>query len=279
MTAYFIGLPAWAFAGWNNVYFSNTPSALASYASVFNTVEGNTTFYHIPDEASVLKWRQSVTNTNFRFCFKLPKTVTHQRKPDLADLDLFISRIEPLFEFCGPLLLQLPATTGPQDLHTIDSILGRLPQQLRCAIEVRHPDFFSQPELLNELIEKYHLGRVIMDTRAVFQGDRNHPEVLAALHAKPDLPVLGQVYNGLLLVRLLLHPDLVSNDQYIEQWANRFAQALKLGFQCYMMIHCPNNAHCPELAVQFHNRLRFNMKANQLPLLPGWPVPEQGRLL
>ncbi len=154
-----------------------------------------------------------------------------------------------------------------------------MPGQLRCTIEVRHDEFFTHPELLNDLIGKYQLGRVVMDTRAIFQGDRTHPEVLAALHAKPDLPVLGHVYNGLLLVRLLLHPDLVSNDAYIGQWANRFAHALGLGYQCYMMIHCPNNQHCPDLSVQFHNRLRSLVKDGSFLPLPQWPIPQQQPLL
>ena len=45
---YFLGLPAWAFPGWKNRYFIDAPSRLASYASVFNAVEGNTTFYALP---------------------------------------------------------------------------------------------------------------------------------------------------------------------------------------------------------------------------------------
>ena len=59
---YNIGLPAWAFPGWHGRYFNTTPSALASYASVFNTVEGNTTFYHVPDERTVANDIQLLTS-------------------------------------------------------------------------------------------------------------------------------------------------------------------------------------------------------------------------
>jgi len=244
MAHYHLGLPAWAFAGWNNVYFTSEPSALASYASVFNTVEGNTTFYHIPDEASVDSWYQSVLNTNFRFCFKLPKTITHQNRPE--------------------------------------SIVAKIPPDYRIALEVRHEDFFSQPQHLEPLLAQYHLGRVIMDTRPVFEGNRDHPEVLAALHQKPDLPVPGQVYNGLLLVRLLLHPDIHSNDAYMEQWVQRTARALAGGCDCYIMIHCPNNQHCPMFAASFHERLIEQYKTHHgevLDPLPAWPIPQQQNLL
>lgn len=283
MALYHLGLPAWAYAGWNNVYFNARPSALASYASVFNTVEGNTTFYHIPDKSSVMKWRSSVEDTDFKFCFKFPRTVTHERTPNMRDLDLFITRITPLANYWGPFLLQFPSTTGPEDTGKIESILSRLPQQVRCAIEVRHEGFFSQPERLEPLIEKYKLGRVIMDTRAVFKGNRNHPEVMEALHKKPDLPVMGQVYNRLMMVRLLLHPDLTSNERYIDQWVARTAHALSSGCECYVMIHCPNNQHCPPLSLLFHQKLQHLLdtavKDYSLRPLAPWPIPQQATLL
>ncbi len=280
---YHLGLPAWAFPGWSNVYFDAAQSALTGYASVFNTVEGNTTFYHIPDDRTIDQWGQAVAGTGFRFCFKLPKTVTHERVTNQRDLEVFLRRIEPLKDNLGPLLLQFPSTVTPTDLLRVGALLQSLPDYLRCAIEVRHPDFFSQPETLEPLLEKYNAGRVMMDTRPVFQGDRNHPEVLAALHKKPDLPVPGKVYNGLMMVRLLLHPDLVSNDNYIEQWVQRTATALLAGCQCFMMIHCPNNQHCPALALQFHERLRHVLHSKDsninLPALPVWPAPQQETLL
>lgn len=282
-SGFHIGLPAWAYPGWNNVYFTSTPSALKSYASVFNTVEGNTTFYHIPDKASVANWHKSVEGTQFKFCFKFPKSVTHQRIPDLNALDVFIDRISGLDNYLGPFLLQLPSTVGPDDLHRIETILNHIPPGYRCAIEVRHEDFFTEPALLESMISQYQLGRVIMDTRPVFHGNTKHPEVLAALHAKPDLPVLGQVYNGLMMIRLLLHPDLISNDKYIDQWVARTAKALSAGCDCYMMIHCPNNQHCPQLALDFYNRLRdYQLRTDglvNLPPLAAWPIPQQQNLL
>lgn len=276
---YKIGLPAWAFPGWNNLYFNNKPSALASYASVFNSVEGNTTFYSTPDEKTVLHWCEAVAGTNFQFCFKLPKTVTHNAKPDLGDLSLFLRRIEPLARHIGPLLLQFPATVGPKELPSMETIVSRLPTCYRYVIEVRHRDFFNQPELLEPLLKKYQLGRVMMDTRAIFRGNRKHPEVTAALHDKPDVPVLGKIYNKLVFVRLMLHPDVTSNDLYIEQWTKRINQALNSDCDCYMMIHCPNNLHCPPMALDFHERLRDLSLNNILPALPPWPVPQQTSLL
>jgi len=278
VSRYKIGLPAWAFPGWNNVYFNVRPSALASYARVFNTVEGNTTFYSTPDENTVRLWRDSVADTDFQFCFKLPRTVTHTQRPNPNDLSLFLNRIEPLANHIGPLLLQFPATMGPTELSIIESVVMQLPKQYRYVVEVRHIEFFNKPELLEPLLNKYQLGRVMMDTRAIFRGDKNHPEVTSALHDKPDVPVLGKIYNKLVFVRLLLHPDRVSNNLYMDQWANRISQALNAECDCYMMIHCPNNLHCPPLALDFHERLTKPDRGSPLPALPPWPVPQQSSL-
>ena len=49
---YYLGLPAWGFPGWTGSYFPEPGaggSTLDHYARVFNTVEGNTSFYRVPD--------------------------------------------------------------------------------------------------------------------------------------------------------------------------------------------------------------------------------------
>jgi hypothetical protein len=46
-----------------------------------------------------------------------------------------------------------------------------------------------------------------------------------------------------------------------------------------MMIHCPNNLHCPPYARTFHETLRREPGMDFLPELPPWPLPRQGSLL
>ena len=144
---------------------------------------------------------------------------------------------------------------------------------------MRHPAFFAEPERLEPTLERYGAGRVVLDSRPLYEGDRSHPEVLDALHEKPDVPVLSTVYNDIVLVRLILHPDLVSNRPYIEEWATHVAGYLDAGAETYMMIHCPNNLHCPPLADEFHEALRGRAPGAMLDALQPWPVPQQQDLL
>ncbi|MCC5865705.1 MAG: DUF72 domain-containing protein [Wenzhouxiangella sp.] len=250
---YHLGLPAWAFAGWQGRYFRAERPALADYAQVFNAVEGNTTFYRVPEAATVARWARAVAGTDFQFCWKLRREVTHEARPDLELLDVFLARIKPLGPHNGPLLLQFSERTGPKELDGVRRILERLPTDRRHVVEVRHPAFFADPSSLDGLLTAFDLGRVCMDTRPLYQGDLSHPEVQQARHEKPQVPVLPSLDNGLEFIRLVLHPDLTSNDRWIVEAAQRSAQALRADQALFVMIHCPNNLHCPGLAFEFIN--------------------------
>ena len=273
--SYFLGLPAWAFPGWKGRYFAASPSRLRSYASVFITVEGNTTFYSTPSPASVERWLDSGP-PGFRFCFKLPRRVTHERRPDYRELGRFLEAIGPLEPVLGPLMVQLPASVDTPAIERLEPVFDAIAGRRPFVIEVRHPEFFAEPERLEPWLDRYGAGRVMLDSRPIYAGDQAHPEVLDALHEKPDVPVLDTVYGETPFVRLILHPDIVSNDRYLDHWAGRTATWLADGLRPFIMIHCPNNLHCPPLAADFHKRVRQRIDAG---LLPPWPVPEQQSLL
>ena len=275
---YRLGLPAWAFPGWRNTYLVDRPSMLASYSSVFNAVEGNTTFYHVPDVATVNAWKAAIDGQDFLFCFKLPRNITHQRRPDINMLSLFLERMTPLADHMGPFQLQFPKWAGMAHLRRLKPVFDAVASRHDAVIEVRHPGLFKQPELLEPLLEHYGFGRVMLDARALYQGNLQHPDVLAAVHEKPDVPVLGTVYNRLAYIRLILHPDDLDNARWINEWATRTAQWIREGLSPHVMIHCPNNLYCPAFAERFHDALVDACEV-AIPALPAWPVPQQGALI
>ncbi len=274
--SYFLGLPAWAFPGWSGEYFPAGGSALSHYASVFNTVEGNTTFYRVPDSESVSRWREAVAGTGFRFSFKLPRSITHERRPSLHDLRQFFEVVEALGDHLGPFLVQCPASLGPKALRELEALFEQLPDAYQYVLEVRHPEFFTRPELLEPLLQRSGAGRVMFDSRPIYREDSQHPEVLAARHKKPDVPLLDTVYNDLVYARVVLHPEPSHNGPYVAQWLERCRAYLAAGHTVYFMMHCPNNQHCPEFAADFHQQLCDSVPG-LAPLAP-WPVPRQDTL-
>ena len=105
------GCPEWANADWCGALFpaqAKSGDFLRHYASVFNTVEGNTTFYALPRPQTIQRWRE-LTPVGFRFCFKFPKRISHEHRlrnvrEELANV---FRTFTPLAERLGPLFLQL----------------------------------------------------------------------------------------------------------------------------------------------------------------------------
>ena len=273
---YHLGLPAWAFPGWAGAYFPDDGHALAHYARAFNTVEGNTTFYRVPEPAMVQRWGEAIAGTDFRFSFKLPRSTTHERRPDWTELERFLAVLAPLGEHLGPFLVQCPAKLGPDAMPMLEALFERLPVDYRYALELRHPAFFERPELIEPLLQRFGAGRVMFDSRPIYREDSQHPEVLAARHKKPDVPLLDTVYNGLVYARVVLHPEPIYNGPYIDEWVARCRRYLAAGHSVFFMMHCPNNQHCPAFAEQFHNALRNAVP--ELAPLPPWSVPQQAGL-
>ncbi|WP_372636689.1 DUF72 domain-containing protein, partial [Fodinibius sp.] len=98
ITKYHIGCTGWSLRDWVGNFFTDDAKQsdfLAQYASVFNAVEGNTTFYNIPDEQTLKKWGK-VTPDGFKFCFKFHRSITHKRR--LNDVEGEVMRFLEVFD-------------------------------------------------------------------------------------------------------------------------------------------------------------------------------------
>ncbi|MBL4685229.1 MAG: DUF72 domain-containing protein [Nannocystaceae bacterium] len=142
-----LGCPVWGRKDWVGELFrpgTQQPQFLETYAKVFNAVEGNTTFYATPSPDTVARWRDHTPST-FRFCFKLPRTVTHDRLLANArrEAEGFIERMAPLGPRLGPFMIQLPPHFGPQHLPRLEDFVGTLPGEYTYAVEVRHPGLLA----------------------------------------------------------------------------------------------------------------------------------------
>jgi uncharacterized protein YecE (DUF72 family) len=116
---------------------------LVRYATVFDTVEMNATFYRLPSDASVERWRDAVP-PGFTFAVKGSRYLTHMKR--LLDADEGVRRFYgPISRFgakLGPVLWQLPPHVKP-DPDRLDRFLARLPRG-RHAFEFRDPAWYGE---------------------------------------------------------------------------------------------------------------------------------------
>src|SRR5207249_5843015 len=78
------GTSGWSYEEWLGVFYETaSESKLAAYAKVFNTAEIDSSFYRAPAKGMVLGWLR-YTPEDFVFAVKVPQTVTHDRRLDVA---------------------------------------------------------------------------------------------------------------------------------------------------------------------------------------------------
>jgi uncharacterized protein YecE (DUF72 family) len=247
---------------------TRTTDFLHLYSRRFTTVEGNTTFYAVPNPETVTRW---VTETppGFEFCLKLPRDITHQKllQPHIPEALAFLERMQPLSKRLGPMFAQLPPTYSPALLDDLQTFLEAWPRQdVPLALEVRHGDWFKEPHLSNltELLTRLGVGRVLLDTRPVYSGE-DDPQ-LTSERRKPQLPVQFSVTTNFTLIRFISHPRLSMNEQFMNEWVTQIKQWLKEGIKVYLFVHCPTEDMSPNNARYFQQLLEEN--GVEVPPLP-----------
>lgn len=257
-----VGCPMWAHRRWIGRWFptSTRPGhELAAYASWCTAVEGNTSFYAVPSASSVAVWAELVP-LEFRFVFKLPRSVTHQRRLRHCDDEVaeLCRAIEPLGSRLGPVTVQLPPTFAPDDLSVLVSFLDRLPRAFRWAVEPRHPGFFvggRHEAALDEVLRTREIDRVILDSRALFAGPGDTPEAREAKRRKPRLPVRPVATGADPVVRFIGQTDPAANPTYWAPWVAKVASWLRAGLSPTFFVHTPDNEWSPVLARAFHTEV------------------------
>lgn len=139
---------------------------LSYYATKFDTVEVDGTFYHAPTAATVSGWARKTPN-NFIFALKVPQFITHEKV--LVDCDdeftSFVSVAELLGAKLGPMLFQFGYfnrsvfADAAQFIARLKPFLGKLPQGHQFAVEIRNHDWLTAEffDLLREHSVAYAL--------------------------------------------------------------------------------------------------------------------------
>ncbi|UJF22766.1 DUF72 domain-containing protein [Shewanella sp. OMA3-2] len=261
----------WSQPQWKHCLYGDIPTSarLEKYAQVFNTVEGNTTFYALPTLPTVMNWRDAVPD-DFRFTFKLPKTITHdlQLQHAQAELTHFFNTMEPLIDKTAMWKIQLPAQFGPSLLPTLERFLQQLPKGLTYGVEVRHRAFFNKSDhekALNRLLITHQCNRIIMDSRPLFAAKADTPIMIDAQQKKPQVPVHPIATAHQPVVRFIGQCDPQINLAFFQRWRTKLAQWINEGKQPYLFIHTPDNIQAPELALSFYNTLTEVINPSSLP--------------
>ena len=242
----FVGCPIWTNKEWLGSYFplgAKEPDFLKLYAQQFNSIELNTTHYRIPDAPTGRRWREAV-GPGFRFCPKLPRSISHERELYNTDaLTLSFTRaVQELGDNLGTCFLQLPPHFGPESLPRLERFLLDWPAAVPLAVELRHPRWFADKELANSVFATLEaLNKTLVMTDVAGRRD--------VLTQRLTTPTAFLRLNG----HGLVPSDYARADAWAERLAAWYAQGLHTA---YVFIHQKDVRHAPVWAQHFLARMR-----------------------
>lgn len=142
---------------------------LQRYASRFNAVEINSSFYRPHLAKTYARWAQSVP-PGFRFSVKVPKHITHELRLQgcEAALDEFLGQCLQLGTQLGCLLVQLPPSLSYEPV-VANAFFMALRERFAGAVvlEPRHASWLAAEGMLQAL----QVGRVAADPPVFASGD------------------------------------------------------------------------------------------------------------
>jgi uncharacterized protein YecE (DUF72 family) len=262
----------WAHKGWQGRFLpgGSRGAQLGAYATWCTAVEGNTTAYGLPSPATVATWAAEAP-AEFRFLFKLPQAITHQRRLRNADAELaeVVDLLAPLGERAETLAVQLPASFGPGDLGVLSAFLARAPATHRYAVEVRHPDFFDDgpgERSLARLLADRGAEWSTFDTTTLFARPPTSDAEREAWAAKPRLPRRAIAVGHRPVVRYLGRDDVDATVAGWQPWVPVVAGWLAEGRSPTVFVHTPDNDEALSLARRFHDDVRAATTVDVAPL-------------
>jgi uncharacterized protein YecE (DUF72 family) len=159
-----IGTSGYQYDHWRGVLYDTGLARHAwfsRYATVFDTVEINNTFYRLPDASVFDTWREQAP-AGFLYSLKFSRYGSHLKR--LRDArrttGLFIERAARLGPSLGPILVQLPPRWRA-DPTRLDVFLAACDHHQRWAVEFRDPDWLQPPVF--EILRKHESALCIHD--------------------------------------------------------------------------------------------------------------------
>lgn len=167
----YLGTSAFTANGWPGAFYpKGTKSAnyITYYATRFDTVEVDSTFYACPTISTVEGWARK-TPADFIFSVKVPRSITHEKVLIDCDTDFkqFIETMAFLGTKLGPMVFQFPFfnqsvfTSDVQFVSRLKAFFKQLPEGYKFAVEIRNKHWLK-PKLI-DLLREHNVALTLQD--------------------------------------------------------------------------------------------------------------------
>lgn len=255
LTEVFVGCAKWNRQDLKAFYPRGTKDELAYYASQFNSIELNATFYNNYGPDQIARWNEKVPE-HFRFFPKVHNYISHIKRLNEVQMQVeeYCSNIRSFGGKLGMVFLQLHNNFGPKNKDRLESFMDIWHHDLPLAIELRNTGWFNEPseaEWVYQLFEKHHIANIVTDTA----GRRD------LLHMRLTSPVAFVRYVG-----ANHESDYARLDDWIERlkvWKDQGLEKL------YFFVHQNLEKASPYLSAYFIEK--FNKEFGTDLMMPALP--------
>ncbi|KYG82532.1 DUF72 domain-containing protein [Roseivirga echinicomitans] len=163
----YVGCAKWNKTDLKGFYPKGTKDELTYYATQFNSIELNATFYNYSTE-QFENW-YGKTPADFKFFPKVNQMISHRKRLNDADryTEDFVNALSGLEEKMEQTFLQLHENFGPKNWDRLAHFITNFPKGIPLAVEVRHTDWLNDTEVANQfysLLEENNVTNIITDT-------------------------------------------------------------------------------------------------------------------
>ncbi|MGZ8537413.1 MAG: DUF72 domain-containing protein [Flavisolibacter sp.] len=243
--AVYIGCAKWSRKEWiGKIYPKGTKESnfLDEYVKHYNAIELNATHYKLYKADVFQKWIGHVKNKDFKFSPKVYKGISHFgsliNKQDFTNI--FLENVIVFGKQLGPIFFQMSDRFSPKRKQELFNYLETLPKDVLFFLEVRHPEWFVQPQKdeLFKKLKQLKIGAVITDTAG--RRDCCH------MHLTISKTLIRFVGNS-------LHK---TDYTRIDDWVKRIKYWLGKGLnELHFYMHMHDEAKSPELTIYLAEKL------------------------
>lgn len=251
----YVGCAKWSKQDLKGFYPRGTKDELTYYATQFNSIELNATFYRNFPIATVEKWHQK-TPADFKFFPKINQSISQFNRLQNCEAELngYLDSISNLQEKLGTIFLQMHPTFAPNKFDALANFIQKWPKGFPLAVELRHTDWYNDSIVANELyalFEENNISNIIVDTA----GRRD------LLHMKLTTKNAFIRYNG---------ANHESDYSRLDDWFDRIKIWIQNGLEnLYFFVHQNLETESPLLSKYFIEK--FNNELGYDLIVPSFP--------
>jgi uncharacterized protein YecE (DUF72 family) len=273
-----IGTSSFSETDWVGPFYPRGTKAsdfLGYYATRYNTVEIDATYYAIPAASTVDGWRRK-TPEGFLIAAKFPRSIVHGgegARPDAATLllpdatytarDKFLEVMNHLGDRLGPLVLQFPYLSkavfdsSEEFMERLERFLSDLPDAFRYAVEIRNRGWLTQK--FAERMRKYNVALVLVDQAWMPHGDEVEKKFDPVTTDFSYIRLLGDRKE----IEAITHSwdkEVIDREESLERWAELVTRLIRREVATLIYINNHYAGHAPATLERLHDMILRRLK-------------------